>query len=228
MDYKLFIPCAGTGSRLGDLTRDKNKALIKVNGKEVIRHILDKFQESVPLVIALGYQGNKLRSFLEYWYPKRDIAFIEIDNYEGPGSGLGYTISKCRDELQCPFIFISNDTIVLEDIPKPSKNYVGYAEEQEVAQFRSVELNGNQITKLYEKGISPMACPYIGLAGIKNYIEFWESLDLKTSEFFKTGESAGLNHLISCKLFIEGIKFTWLDTGNPTNLRNTKNRLKNS
>jgi NDP-sugar pyrophosphorylase family protein len=225
MKYKLFIPCAGTGSRLKYLTKNKNKALIKVGGKEVIRHIIDKFKENIPIIIAIGYQGKQVKNFLKKIYPKRDITFIEVDNYEGSGSGLGYSMSKCKEKLQCPFLFNSNDTIVLEDIPAPDKNYIGYAKKQNVAQFRSIKLKDNKVVELCEKGANGNVRPYIGLSGIKDYSLFWETLEKKSEDFFKIGESAGLKHLIDKNLPVEGIEFTWLDTGNPKSLEITKAQL---
>ena len=41
---------------------------------------------------------------------------IYIDNYDEVGSGPGYSLLCCKDELQVPFIFTSVDTIVKEDI----------------------------------------------------------------------------------------------------------------
>jgi hypothetical protein len=58
----------------------------------------------------------------------RYYGLVDVDLYEGPGSGLGYTILKCEQYLQCPFIFCTNDTIVIEDIPKPDHNWIGYDE----------------------------------------------------------------------------------------------------
>lgn len=226
MEYKVFIPSAGIGSRLGDLTKDMNKALVKVEGREVITYIIDKFPEHTGIVIALGYKGDKVRGFLEKTYPERNFIFVDIDNFDGPGSGLGYSMSKCEKYLQCPFIFISNDTIVLEEIPAPYKNYSGYASERDVTQFRSLRLDGNKVLELCEKGANGYVRPYIGLSGIKDYKDFWEVLKLNKESFFKIGESAGIKHMLAKGISFEGIEFTWFDTGNPIDLAKTKEKIK--
>ena len=99
--YRLVIPCAGTGSRLGSLTSKVNKALVSVANRPGITHIIDKIPANVEIVIALGYKSETVRDFLALAYPDRKFIFVDIDLYEGKGSGLGYTMLKCRQELQC-------------------------------------------------------------------------------------------------------------------------------
>ncbi len=227
-DYKLFIPSAGIGSRLGNLTDNTNKALVKVNGKEVISYIVDKFPEDIEIVIALGYKGEQVRYFLQSKYPNRNFTFIEIDNFDGPGSSLGYTMFQCKEHLQCPFVFISNDTIILEKIPEPNENYMGYSSERDVSKFRSVRLNqeGNVITELCEKGAQGNIKPYIGLSGVKDWKEFWKVLEKNKESFMKIGESAGLRLMIETGIPMKGIEFSWFDTGNLDDLIKTEKVLK--
>ena len=46
--------------------------------------------------------------------------FVNIDNYEGEGSGLGYTILQCEKYLQSPFIFISKTNPIEQNRPGAS------------------------------------------------------------------------------------------------------------
>src|SRR6266496_304514 len=62
--YKLLITTSGVGSRLGDLTRHTNKALIKVGGKPVISHIIDTYPTDIDIVVTLGYKAELVREFL--------------------------------------------------------------------------------------------------------------------------------------------------------------------
>ncbi len=65
MDYKVFIPSAGLGSRLGKSYSNLNKALVSINNKPVISHLIEKFDSKIELVIALGYKGKLLKEYLE-------------------------------------------------------------------------------------------------------------------------------------------------------------------
>jgi len=128
VNYKVFIPSAGLGTRLGDFSKNLNKALVQVNNKPVISHVIEKFDASIEIVIALGHKGKILKDYLTMAHPDRRITFVEIDKYSGAGSGLGYTLLKSKGHLQCPFIFVPNDTMILEEIPELNMNWMGISE----------------------------------------------------------------------------------------------------
>ena len=128
MEYKVIIPTAGLGSRLGKISRNINKSLVSIAQKPSISYIIEKFPEEMEFVIPIGYKKEMVVEFLTIAYPYRNFTFVEVEPFDGKGAGLGFTMLLCRDYLQCPFIFCSNDTIVLEDIPAPSCNWMGYAD----------------------------------------------------------------------------------------------------
>lgn len=234
MIFKLLIPTAGTGSRLGNLTKNLNKSLVSVGYKPVISHILDKVDPKVPVVIALGYQGGLVREYLSLTYPERDIEFIEVTPYEGLGSGLGTSILFCEPYLQCPFIFCSCDTIILEsNLPAPDQNWMGYAEVENLNQYRTVSHRNGIVQEIHEKGPTSADSTsepnsrtdaYIGLAGIADYSTFWSSMKNGREEgSLETGEAFGLKALDPQS--IQAIPFRWLDTGNPQSLSETREEL---
>ena len=51
-DYKVFLPCAGIGSRLDEKTKFINKGLISVGNKPVLSHIVEKFDDNVEIIVA--------------------------------------------------------------------------------------------------------------------------------------------------------------------------------
>ena len=42
MSYRVCIPTAGIGSRLGELTKNLNKALVTLANRPVIAHVIDE------------------------------------------------------------------------------------------------------------------------------------------------------------------------------------------
>ena len=63
----VFIPTAGIGSRLGELTKHQNKSLVNYKQKPVISHILDKFDhKTTSFVIALGHKGNFVKQATKF------------------------------------------------------------------------------------------------------------------------------------------------------------------
>ena len=95
MNYKVLIPSAGLGTRLGDFSKNLNKALVSLDNKPVISHVIEKFPKEIEIVIALGHKGDLLRDYLEMAHPDRKITCVKIKNYCGSGSGLVLTILEC-------------------------------------------------------------------------------------------------------------------------------------
>jgi len=90
VSYRVCIPCAGTGSRLGPLTRFINKALVSVANRPALAHIIDKFPTDSEFVIALGYKGHLIKEFLALAYPSRTFFFLfKCPLTRARGRGLG-------------------------------------------------------------------------------------------------------------------------------------------
>lgn len=220
--YKVFIPTAGTGSRLNNLTKYLNKSLVSVENKPVISRIIEMFPDETEFVIALGYKGDLVKQFLQIAYPERIFYFKTIEKYEGEDSGLGLTLLSCEDLLQEPFIFCSCDTIVKEQIPYPNRNIVGYAKRENKNEYRTIEIKGDKATNIYEKGVhTKTSRPYIGLACIYDWKTFWAQMHKGTDKAIEVGESYALTTFAqNGDLFAK--EFTWFDTGNEEELKKTK------
>ena len=214
MSYRVCIPTAGTGSRLGDLTKFVNKSLVSIANRPTLCHIMEQFPCDVEFVIALGHKGELVRDFLELAYPDRKFFFADVEPFEGAGSGLGLSLLACKEFLQQPFVFISCDTLVKETIPAPIGNWMAYADVKDLRPYRTVKLKVNQVEAICEKGEGHRDThnAYIGLAGIEHYRDFWHSMSNGGLEAIETGEVHGLRQLLSSN--IKSHKFTWFDTGN--------------
>ena len=127
-NYKVLITTSGVGSRLGQLTTFTNKCLVRVGKKPALSYIIEKYSEDVEVVVTLGYFGDQIKDFLTLSYPNRKFTFVTVDNYEGEGSSLGYSLLQAKNELQCPFIFHASDTIVSDEIKAPNHNWLGVCE----------------------------------------------------------------------------------------------------
>lgn len=228
MNYKLLITTSGTGSRLGELTKNTNKAIIKIAGKEIIRYIIDAYPKDVPIVVTLGFLGDQVRNFLLAAYPERKFAF-STDNH----ISLVDSMYRAKDYLQCPFVFHACDTLVTEPIPKPDRNWIaGYLTEAAIkegmalGQYRTHKVVDDKIIKLLDKGEPGFQSIHIGLNGINDYQKFWRTLE---EIYTKDPDNAVLSevHVLS-QMFEQGIPFewipynVWLDTGNPAALRKTE------
>lgn len=225
MGYKVLIPTAGTGSRLGNMTKFLNKSLISIGNKPTIAHIIDMFPEDTEFVIPIGYKGNLVKEFLKLAYPKKKFYFAEVLPFEGEGSGLGLSILTCKEYLQEPFIFCSCDTLVKEKIPYPTYNWMGYGERTNIEHYRTIDLQDNHVIEICEKGEGPKdSKPYIGLAGVYDYKLFWETMENNKKTSIIIGESYGLKILLQNGM--DAIRFTWYDTGVKEELELTREAYK--
>lgn len=210
--YKVCILAAGVGDRMGNLTANINKAILPVNFKAVVSHVIEKFPKDIEIVIAVGYKKDIVKNYLLLAYPDRKFTFVEIDRYSGPNTGPGYSLLKCKDYLQLPFIFIAADTIVLEEIPIPDYNWFGIAPVKDPDQYCTVRIKNNLIYHLDVKVRNNNRFAFIGLAGIRDYIDFFKALG-ENNRIVK-GELQvidGFEGLIEKGLVPVG--FTWFDTG---------------
>jgi choline kinase len=225
MPYKILIPTAGTGSRLGGMTKYLNKSLISIGNSPALTRIIKMFPEDSEFVIPVGYKGELIKEFVSLAYPEKKIQFVDILLYEGEGSGLGLTILSCKDLLQCPFIFCSCDTLVTENIQDPIINWMGYDDRDNLEQYRTINISDKgMILSIDEKGrnITNSSRPYIGLAGIHDYKLFWETMESGGNVAIQQGESYGLRALLQNG--IQAMKYTWFDTGVTVELEATKKR----
>lgn len=213
-DYKVCILAAGVGGRMGDFTKYFNKALIPVNGKPAICHIIEKVPEGVEIVIAVGYKKEEVISYLKSAYPKRKFIFVDVGKYEGEGSGPGYSLLQCKNYLQSPFIYESADTLFRENLPFPDKNWFGVVEVLNTERFCSVKVEEGKIVRIEDKIKTSNKLAFIGLAGVYDYEHFWNSLE-KNKRLVENEiqVSNGFISLIEKGLY--PINFTWFDTGTP-------------
>ncbi|MBR9701513.1 NTP transferase domain-containing protein [Candidatus Pacearchaeota archaeon] len=214
MRYKVAILAAGVGSRMGGFSEHLNKVLIPIQGKPTICHIIEYFPEDVEIVIAVGYKKESLIKYLETSYPNRKLTFVEVEPFQGEGSGPGYSLYCCKPHLECPFIHIAGDTLVREKIPEPDSNWLGVAEVEDTSRFCSAKIEGGDVIRIDDKVQTANKHAYIGLIGVYDYESFWNALE-ENKEVID-GEIQVSNGIQKLKeIGLKSKTFTWFDTGTP-------------
>lgn len=79
-----IILAAGMGRRLGEFTSDNTKCMLEVNGVRLIDRMLGQLSQLNldRIVIVIGYEGGKLKSYLTKKYPSFPIEFVENSVYD--------------------------------------------------------------------------------------------------------------------------------------------------
>lgn len=227
MKYKVLLLTSGVGSRLGNFTNYTNKSLVRVGDKPTISHIIDYYHEDAEFVVTLGYFGEQVKEYLELTYPDRKIKFVWVDNYNGPGSSLVYSLLQTKDYIDCPFIFHTCDTIIRsESIQIPDKNWVGGYKGTDSTQYATLGTMGGFVKEIYPKGQLRFDALYIGLSGIYNYKEFF----INAQEIYNNDpNNSQLSDIEVLPALIKmGLKFeykdfpSWLDIGNTDKLKKAR------
>lgn len=87
---RIIGPVAGVGSRLRPFTSKKPKAFMKIAGKSVLVHILDKlrdnFEKGTELILIVGYKKEQIMEYIDKYYSDYfNIVYLEQvpRGYEG-------------------------------------------------------------------------------------------------------------------------------------------------
>ena len=227
-EFKVCILSAGIGSR-NTVFQNLHKSLLPLGNKATISRIIDNFPEETSFVIAVGHKKDQVMNYLNIAKPNTDITYIEVENYKDKGSGPGWSLLQCREQLQCPFIFLGSDTFFdfSENNISLDKNGLG---------FGTLKWNNNAGTYcMYsdKKGFyydrfdntnyNSKKC-FVGIAGIKDYKTFWSSLAIPEMINNEHQVLSGFKNLKS----IKKINFnSWRDTGNNVSYQYVLNEYSN-
>lgn len=228
MSFAVCITAAGLGSRLENVTKHINKAMVDIAGIPAITRIINQFPSDSRFIIALGYKGELLKEYIQFVHPSASITFVEVYPYEGPESGLGLSLLCCEPYLQEPFVFTSCDTLVKNDIPSPDENWLGYAVRKDLSSYRTLSCEKNTVIAINEKSTEHEfnQLAYIGLAGIKDYKSFWSAMKNNKNYAIPQGEVVGLRSLIPYNP--KAKEFAWYDTGTLENLSAARQNFRSS
>jgi choline kinase len=237
MKYKVLLLASGVGSRLGELTKNQNKALVPINGRATVEYILDKYPADVPMVVTLGYLGEGVIDYLTKNHPERTFEFVWIDK-ELQGDILGFSIlMRAKEHLQCPFIFQACDTLVAGEIPAPEHNWIGgYVEDWQsstlpLQNYDTCTVEDGRVVRFNVRGTPDFDSIYLGLDGVFDYELYWktwEALDKEKPAGTKLHPIAVYNQMLKIGTEFRHSPYSqWIDTGTPLALKKAEEYYKN-
>ncbi len=103
-----IILAAGMGRRLGELTHNNTKCMVKVNGITLIERMLHQLegQHLSRIVIVVGYEGEKLINYIETLHIQTPIVYVNNPIFDKTNNI--YSLSLAGDYL------CKEDTLLLE------------------------------------------------------------------------------------------------------------------
>lgn len=223
MNRTVCILTAGMGTRMGVYGTYINKALVPIDKKAAISHIIEKFPKNTEFVIALGHFASQVKDYLGIAHPSANILFAEVENYNGPGSGPGLSLLSCKHLLNKPFYFVSCDTLWDGEVNIDlEENWVGVAkvEEAYTARYCNFEIADNRVVsiadKVQVKGENHKG--FIGLCFIKDHNIFWDGLSSPKLISNEHQISSGIQALVD-KRTVRQCEVDWMDVGTLENYK---------
>lgn len=103
-----IILAAGMGRRLGELTENDTKCMVKINGRPLIDRLLHQLLKVgiSNITIVVGYKGENLIRHVRDTFPEYNINFINNPIYDKTNNI--YSLSLAKEKL------MEDDTILLE------------------------------------------------------------------------------------------------------------------
>lgn len=122
----LVILAAGRGSRLGRVGDSLHKALVPINSKAVISHIIDQYSTDTRIIVATGHRASQVEEYLTLAHPNRHIICEYVHDWMsgGPGASLLAMRNLVGDD---EMYFTSCDTLVNEIPPPGPRSFIAVA-----------------------------------------------------------------------------------------------------
>ncbi len=109
------ILAAGMGKRLGELTKDNTKCMVKVNGTALIDRLLHQLDSRSlsKIVIVTGYEGKKLTDYIDTLGIATPIVYIDNPIYDRTNNI--YSLYLAKDHLLKEDTLLFESDIIFED-----------------------------------------------------------------------------------------------------------------
>jgi len=110
-----IILAAGMGKRLGELTRDRTKCMVKVNGVTLIDRLLHQLEQRnlSRIVVVVGYEGQKLMDYIATLDIRTPILYINNAIYDKTNNI--YSLALAKDHLCREDTLLFESDLILED-----------------------------------------------------------------------------------------------------------------
>ena len=118
------ILCGGKGTRLGAIGKKTPKALVKIQGKEILWYIIQSLSQNgfKKIILPLGYKAKKIQDFIEKNFKNYKVEVVCSNT--GLNTNIGERISKILSLIESKnFILLNGDAIFDLNLKNFFKNH---------------------------------------------------------------------------------------------------------
>ena len=114
-----IILAAGMGRRLGEFTANNTKCMVEVNGIRLIDRLIAQLKplSLSRIIIVIGYEGEKLKAYINSKYPNDHIEFVQNPIYDKTNNIYSLWLAKTFIEEE-DTLLLESDLIFENDILK--------------------------------------------------------------------------------------------------------------
>ena len=170
---KVIVPVAGKGTRLRPHTHTKPKCLVRVAGKPILGHLIDRLralsiEELILVIDPDDANETRIRQFVEPSAPA-PVTFVRQHELKGPA----HAIFLARPHVDGDVLIIFNDTLFDADLTHltttAADGIIWVREVEDPRRFGLVVTQGDRITRLVEKPeMPPSNLAMIGMYYVKD------------------------------------------------------------
>ena len=115
-----IILAAGMGRRLGDLTKDNTKCMVKVNGVTLIDRLLTQLSKLQlnRVVIVVGYEGEKLQAHIGTRYDET-LKIEYVNNPVFDKTNNIYSLALAKEQLEADDTLLIESDLIFDDAMFP-------------------------------------------------------------------------------------------------------------
>ena len=111
---KAVVPAAGEGTRLGGLTADRPKGLVKIAGKPLLTHVFEALQQCSleEIVVIIGHRGAQITDHYGTSFRGTPLRYVTQDEQ----LGLAHALLQAEPFVETDFVSLNGDNVLCADL----------------------------------------------------------------------------------------------------------------
>jgi dTDP-glucose pyrophosphorylase len=152
---KAVVLAAGLGKRMGPLTKEKPKALVRLNGKPLLQQVLESLEKAgvKQVLVVVGFKGGLVRKRFGKQFGKIKLGYVT----QRIPMGTAHAVLKARGKVKGRFLVGSCDVVLEPGLwkrlwaKKGFDTVVALRPEKNPEKFGVALVKGKKLVQLVEK-----------------------------------------------------------------------------